>query len=178
MINIKTQRLVIRNFLYEDWVQLQEIIIDKEASEYAVYDHQFPTSDIEVQEIAKWFSQSDSFLAVYLESAKRIIGFIALNGETATEKDLGYCICSTYQGQGYASEACTAVIDYVFDTMGTERLTSGTANANLPSCNLLNKLGFQKTGEGIAYFRKTSEGKPIEFIGSAFILAKANWVKK
>jgi RimJ/RimL family protein N-acetyltransferase len=172
MITIRTKRLVIRNFVFEDWVELQEIIIDKETSEFAVFDHQFPTSDIEVQEIAKWFSQGDNFLAVYLESDRRLIGFIALNGETAAEKDLGYCICTAYQRQGYASEACTAVIDYAFYTLGTGRLTSGTANVNHPSCNLLNKLGFKKTAEGIASFRKTPDGKPVEFVGSAFILVK------
>jgi len=178
MVELKTDRLVIRNFVYEDWKDLQEIALDKEASEYAVYDHPFPTSEQEVKGITEWFAKGDHFLAVQETAVNKVIGYIALNGGgNGSEMDLGYCFHSLYQGKGYATEACTAVIHYAFDILKAERLTSGTANLNYPSCRLLNRLGFRKTGEGTASFRKSPEGNPIEFVGAAFQLEKKDWVK-
>lgn len=46
---IETERLIIRNFKTDDWKALQEMIIQKESSEYAIYDHQWPTSDKEIK---------------------------------------------------------------------------------------------------------------------------------
>jgi len=178
MIEIRTNRLMIRNFSLDDWKDLQEIVIDKEGSEYAVYDHQFPTSDEEVKSIIEWFSKSDNFLAVYELAVNKVIGYVSLNGENNKEMDLGYCFNSKFQGKGYATEACTAVIDYAFCELSTESIISGTANLNTPSCRLLKKLGFSKTGESVSSLRKTPEGDPIEFVGSSFLLKKDEWMKK
>jgi [ribosomal protein S5]-alanine N-acetyltransferase len=177
MINIKTRRLEIRNFVIDDWKDLQEIVIDKEASEYAIYDYQFPTAEDEVKGVTEWFTKDNSFLAVYELIDKKVIGYISLNGENTEEKDLGYCFSSAYQGKGYATESCIAIINYAFDMLDIKRITSGTANLNFPSCKLLNKLGFIKSGEGIVSFRKTPEGNPIEFAGASFLLEKENWIK-
>ncbi len=177
MVELKTDRLEVRNFTPEDWRGLQKIIIDREASEYAVYDYQLPTSEAGVMEIAADFSGGDSFLAVWEPSISSLIGYIALNRLSEKEFDMGYCLKTEYQGRGYATEACTAVINYAFNSLGAEKLTSGTANANQPSCRLLGRLGFKKTEEGIASFRKTPEGTPIEFVGSAFVLKKADWLR-
>ncbi len=177
MITLNTARTLIRNFTPNDWPDLREIILDKEASAYAVYDYPFPTGEKEVKEIAVWFSRHDKYLAIFENSAKKIIGYVALNGDDGAVYDLGYCLHSSYQDKGYAYEACTAVVDYAFGTLNAGRLSSGTAVQNLPSCHLLSKLGFQKTGESAVSFRKTVEGKPIEFTGASFELTKDMWHK-
>lgn len=176
MINIKTNRMLLRNFVIDDWKYLQEIIIDKETSEYAIYDHQFPTSDIEVKKITEWFAKGNKFLAAYDLTDNRVIGYIALNGEEEKEKDIGFCFRSLYQGKGYATEASIAVINYAFNTLNVDQITSGTANLNIPSCMLLSKLGFKKTSEEIVSFRKNSDGNPIEFVGSSFLLERDEWM--
>ncbi|MCP6651951.1 hypothetical protein NL518_28045, partial [Klebsiella pneumoniae] len=78
--DIKTSRLIIRNFVVDDWKDLQEIVVSKEASEYAVYDYQFPTLDNEVQGITKRFANGDRFLAVCKLSDNKVIGYISLKG--------------------------------------------------------------------------------------------------
>jgi len=178
MVNINTGRLIIRNFVQDDWKDLQDIIIDKESSEYAVYDYQFPTSENEVKGITGWFAQGDDFLAVCEIVSGRIIGYITINRGVNSERNFGYTFHSAYWKKGYATEACIAVINYTFNTMGEEKLSSGTANLNHPSYRLLEKLGFRKTGESTTSFRKTPEGKPIEFTGSSFLLEKDEWMKQ
>ena len=169
--------MIIRNFKQDDWHDLLEVLVDKEASEYAIYDHPFPTGEREVKDITNWFSQGDSFLAVYEKTDKKVIGYIAINSEKRSEYNLGYCFLSSYQEKGYATEACVVIINYVFDTLKGEKFTTGTAVLNIPSCKLLTKLGFHKTGESISSLRKNAEGKAIEFIGASFELSKDAWLK-
>jgi ribosomal-protein-alanine N-acetyltransferase len=177
MITIETERMIIRNFAENDWQELKEVIIDKENSEYALYDHPFPTSENEIKDITNWFSKSDDFLAAYETAEKKVIGYIAINNEDSSEYNLGYCFHSAYQDKGYASEACVAVINHVFRVLKATKFTTGTAVLNVPSCKLLTKLGFRKTGESLTSLRKDEEGRPIEFIGASFELSRDAWLK-
>ena len=79
MKELYTERLTIRNFTPDDAKDLQDIIISKEASKYALYDHEFPTSLDEVKKINLRFSMGDKFLAVYEPNDHKVIGFICLN---------------------------------------------------------------------------------------------------
>lgn len=175
MEKIRTRRLELRNFIPEDFRDLQEIIIDKESSAYAIYDHEFPIGDDAVKGITERFAKGDKFMAVWLPDEEKVIGFVCLNGEDR-KLDLGYCFNSKFGGQGYASEACRAVVSHAFNTLKVDSLESGTALLNEPSCRMLDRLGFKKTGEERLAFRKTSEGDPIEFTGGSFLLEKRAWM--
>lgn len=177
MERIRTERLELRNFAAEDYRDLQDIIIDKEASDYAVYDHEFPTGEEAVKRITERFSAGDKFMAVWLPEAEKVIGFVCLNGEGRT-LDLGYCFHSRFGGRGYATEACRAVLSHAFTTLQVDSLESGTALLNEPSCRMLDRLGFEKTGEEKLAFRKTAEGNPIGFVGGTFLLKKEKWLDR
>jgi len=179
MITIETRRLLIRNFGSDDADSLREMIVQKESSPYAVYDHEWPTSENEIKGIVAWFASQDHYLAVGLKETGKLIGFISLNpagSEESIEFDIGYCLNSDYHNHGYATEGCQAVIDFAFQELKAASLTSGTAAHNGPSCRLLNRLGLKKISEGTTSFRKTPEGKPIEFVGWGFALSKEDWL--
>ena len=178
MKELYTKRLMIRNFTPDDAKDLQEIIISKEASKYAIYDHEFPTSLDEVKKINHRFSLGDKFLAVWESTDQKVIGFVCLNGDNEKILDLGFCFNTLYEGKGYATEAASAAIDYAFNTLKVERLESGTANLNDPARRLLDRLNFSKQNEEILSFRRTPEGKPIEFVGSNYLLEKDEWFKR
>jgi RimJ/RimL family protein N-acetyltransferase len=72
----------------------------------------------------------------------QIIGTMAL-----TDGQLGYMFRQDAWGQGYASEAARAVLDYGFQTLGLEAATAGTFVGNQASENVLRKLGFKLKGE-------------------------------
>ena len=80
-----------------------------------------------------------------------------------------------YHNKGYASEGCWAMLDRTFGQLLADRVVTGTAAANNASCRLLERLGFVKTGESTGSFRKTPDGKPIEFIGYAYAISKDEW---
>lgn len=49
-----------------------------------------------------------------------------------------------YQQQGYATEACRAMIDYGFKEIGLPRLMNEIAPDNVPSAHLCERLGFRQ----------------------------------
>ena len=183
-VKIETERLIIRNFTVNDWKPLQEMIVQKESSEYAIYDHQWPTTEKEIKGITQWFASGNSYFAVCLKNTNPLgftglIGFIALNNIEGEDKafDLGYCFNFDYHGKGYATEGCKALLKYAFLHWKTEKILCSTAAANGPSCKLLRRLGMKKTKEETTSFRKTSEGKPIEFLGVTFDMTRDEWLE-
>jgi len=182
---LTTERLVIRNFSVDDAPALREIILQYQASEYAVYDHAWPTSVDEIRGVAEWFASGDTFLAVCLRERGKLIGYVRLHPvEEVGAQDhqpcqvcgLGYCFNFDFHGRGYATEACRAALGRAFDELGADRVTAGTAAANAPSCSLLARLGFRRAGEHPASFRTNPDGTPIEFLAYSFALGRADWI--
>jgi [ribosomal protein S5]-alanine N-acetyltransferase len=172
MLILETPRLTIRNFTPQDASALREIILQKEASEYAIYDYAWPTAEDEIRAAVEWFASGDQYLAVCLKENRRLIGYICLTSGEAGSCELGYAFNFDYHGRGFATEGCQAVIDYAFHQLGALKVTAGTAAANGPSLRLLGRLGFQKVGEMTTAFHKRPDGTPITFLGYAFSLAR------
>ena len=115
---IETERLDIRNFTADDWQALQDVIIHYQASESAKYEPPWPTSDEEVQGIAKWFASGDDYLCVCLKATGTLIGLLAIErrkDHAEQVRNLGYVFHPAHHGQGYALEGCRAIMGYVFD---------------------------------------------------------------
>ncbi len=181
MIPIETERLVVRNFEANDWEALHAMIVQYEASEYAAYDQQWPTSAEEIKGIAEWFAGGNNFLAICLKDTGQFIGFVALNlegEEGCREYSIGYVFNSNYHGHGYATEACKVMLDRVFDELQASKVVTGTAALNQPSCRLLEQLGFRKIGEEVSSFKTAEDGKPMEFLGYVYALSKEEWEKQ
>jgi RimJ/RimL family protein N-acetyltransferase len=183
MLPIETDRLTIRNFVPGDWRELLEIAVKYQASEYAKYDHKWPTDEEGVRGMVNWFSSGpegagDRFVAVCLKESAKLIGMISVNPkQEGVEYGFGYVFHTGYQGQGHATEACRRMVDYVFQSLNAQRITTGTAAANLPSCRLLEKLGFQVTERKMGSLQKTEEGEPIEVETLSLKLTRQQWAK-
>lgn len=175
MIDIETPRLRIRNFHPGDAADLRELVVQKQGSEYAAYDEQWPTGEAQIAGIAAWFAQEDQYAAVCLKDTGKLIGYIGLSRSGAGIYDLGYAFNFDYHGHGYATESCRAMVDYAFRDLQASTVAAGTAAANGPSCRLLARLGMQKTGELTASFTQNPDGTPFEFLGYAFTLTREAW---
>ena len=166
---MKTNNLRIRKFCNEDFDDFAELIRDKMASEYAIYDHPFPTDDEMLKNILGYFSSTDEFYAVELLSTNKVIGFVSLNNcEEQGVRNLGYCIHTQYQGKGYGTEAVDEIIRYAKEELKINKLIAGTAKDNIPSVRLLSAVGFKKIGENVGIIVKDEIGNPIESIGYSY----------
>lgn len=67
-------------------------------------------------------------------------------------RDVGWFINPKYQGQGYAYEAASAILDYMFFEVEIEIIKTSSAKINPSSWKLMEKLGFERTGEKNSHF--------------------------
>ena len=151
MIKLDTNRLIIRNFLPDDWQDLQDVVIQYQASEWAKYEDPWPTSTEEVKGMTKFFASGDNFLAVSLKDTGKLIGLIAIGQRKEQEEsvhNLGYVFHPGYSGRGYATEGCQAVMAYLFEQLGITAILTGTRPENTPSVRLLERLGLHPIGNG------------------------------
>lgn len=68
---------------------------------------------------------------------------------TRTEAELGYIFDPAYGGNGYATEAVTAMVAYSFDQLGVRRITAGCYADNLASVRILEKIGMRREQHGV-----------------------------
>ena len=140
-MRLETSRLFIRPLNESDWQEMQKVFIDFNNSKYAIYDMPLPTEDEESKALTKRFADSNLFFAVFLKESNDMIGYVCFHKDEDTY-DLGYCFHSAYHSNGYAYESTDALIKYIATEYGATHFTAGTAIDNIPSCKLLEKLGF------------------------------------
>ena len=85
--------------------------------------------------------------------------FKGLSEDGITE--IGYGIAEAYQGNGYATEAVSALVDWALRQPDVRSVTAETEESNIASEKVLKKAGFTPTGEtgeeGPLYVRKKGE---------------------
>lgn len=158
-MRIETNELIIRNFELKDEADLCEYMlqrVDAEFEGYSDFTRAKSKSEIEFR------SQSDEFYAIELKSEHKVIGNVYLGKRDFNAREIGYVLNENYQHKGYGSEACKAVVEYMFQ-QGVHRIYAECAPQNIASWKLMEKLGFQRE----AHFRKNvsfhtdTKGNPI-----------------
>ncbi len=175
---LETNRLKIRRFTPDDWLLLYVLVMKWEESDYAKYDHgPWPENEEKYKDITNDLSKSEILLAVTLKQNDVFIGFVAKPFKEEGEYGLGFNFHPDFHRQGYAFEACSAVVAYIFENLGAKKITDGTALLNKPAYNLLKKLGFKSGNHKQISFRKDKNGDPIEFTGVDFSLTSEDYFK-
>ncbi len=82
-------------------------------------------------------------LGLFLLDNRELIGDIGIHFCSFPEKiELGCTVSPAYWGQGYATEALSAVISYLYFKMGKQLITAIVDRENTRSCALFRNLGF------------------------------------
>jgi RimJ/RimL family protein N-acetyltransferase len=107
-----------------------------------------------------WANGSSYAFTIDLKAHKLPVGRIALTRQIEPSTwNMGFWIHPDHWKNGYATEAATAIIKFGFQTLGVSTITSAHAKWNVPSKRVIEKLGFQFTGENPCGFIK--HGKPV-----------------
>ncbi len=168
---METENLLIRRFLNTDFDAFAALIRDKMSSPDCVFDHPFPTDDQGLRGILSYFAGTDEFYAVLKKPEAALIGFVALNREEESDvRNLGYYIHTAHREKGYGREAAERMIRFAGEELGVRRLISGTAEENVPSVRLLQRLGFtlRERTLGENPFSTDAAGKPMMLMGCSF----------
>lgn len=143
---IKTERLLIRKFMQSDASDLLEYLIKPRVDCFVP--EKITTMEEAITE-AKKRAESETFYAVELICEHKLIGNLYLQkGEYGTF-DIGWNFNEKYEGKGYAFESAKALMDYAFDTLKARRIVAYTADDNVRSNKLLERLGMRKEGHFI-----------------------------
>jgi RimJ/RimL family protein N-acetyltransferase len=110
--------------------------------------------------------------AVFLiESNHEPIGMVGIDGHEIDAPALGYWLGVEHWGQGFATEAARAVIDYFFEEFDLEHLHAGARVSNPASRNILEKCGFQWSGVELHRFEALRSSTPVD----CFRLSRGVW---
>ena len=149
---IETHRLILRQYrigdaedMFKNWAS------DSEVTRFLTW----PThSDVAVSRMVldSWihrYSDGGFFnWAIEWKENGSVIGNIAVVklDEDTEAADIGYCLSRAFWGKGIMPEALRAVIDYLFDTVGVNRITAYHDVNNPKSGRVMQKAGMKKEG--------------------------------
>jgi [ribosomal protein S5]-alanine N-acetyltransferase len=87
-------------------------------------------------------------LAVDRVSDGTFLGWCTVTGWNPDHRSasIGYCFDDAVWGQGYATEAARALLQWAFDTLDLNRVQAETDTRNVASARVLAKLGFVREG--------------------------------
>lgn len=98
-----------------------------------------------------WFQ-----LGIIERATNRLIGDIGIhfpaNDPQHGQAEIGYTLHKDFRGRGYATEALSAVVDYLFNTLGKHRITAHIDPNNPSSIKLIERLGFRKEAHFVEGF--------------------------
>jgi [ribosomal protein S5]-alanine N-acetyltransferase len=129
-MKIETERLILRDFVKEDWERVMEYQTDPLYLRYYEWTAADRTPE-SVQEFVGWFIEHQTQnprirfqLAVTLKSKDLLIGNcgVRMDKEDAVEADIGYELDPKFWYHGYATEAAHAIVDFGFSHFGVHRI--------------------------------------------------------
>jgi len=151
-MKLETERLILRDFVRDDWQQVLEYQSDALYLRYYEWTGRTPEA---VQEFVGWFLDHQEQtprikfqLAVTLKSTDQLIGNcgIRMDSPDAFQADIGYELDPRYWNHGYATEAAHAIVDFGFGTFDLHRVWSWCVADNTGSAHVLEKLGMRREG--------------------------------
>jgi [ribosomal protein S5]-alanine N-acetyltransferase len=151
-MKLETERLILRDFVKEDWQRVLEYQSDPMYLRYYDWTERTPEA---VQDFVGWFldhqQQDPRFkfqLAVTLKSNNLLIGNcgVRMDKVDAVEADIGYELDPQHWNHGYATEAARAILDFGFSRFGVHRIWAHCVADNFGSAHVLEKLGMKLEG--------------------------------
>jgi RimJ/RimL family protein N-acetyltransferase len=142
---LETSRLILRRMREDDLTALVAYRNDPRVAEYQAWESY---DEIKGKELITDKNPGDpgyfQFALEYKATGLLVGDFMLKTQDDKRLAEIGYTLAYTFQGQGLASEAATAVIDFAFNTLNMHRLSATVDPRNLASVKLLERLGFRK----------------------------------
>lgn len=147
--NIKTGRLKIRLAIPDDAEAVYAYRSDAFENRYQGW---FPES---VEEVRNYLREMPHTLeiadicfqfAIILSKENRLIGDLGIvfTNHENRQAEIGCTLHKDFQGNGYATEALHAMVDFLFMRLGKHRVIASVDPRNRASVQLIERLGFRK----------------------------------
>jgi RimJ/RimL family protein N-acetyltransferase len=167
---LETERLMLRRPTLADVKAITQLANDRRIAENSrrlphPYSHDHAVHFVSAQADA---GRQTAFL---IERDFQPVGMVGVDWRQPGAPELGYWLGVDHWGQGFATEAARAVIDFTFEEFDVEHLMSGARVANPASRNVLEKCGFQWSGVELHRFEALGSSTPVD----RFRLTRTVW---
>ena len=146
---LETDKLILRPFKLDDAQEMfDNWASDPEVTKFLSF---LPHQNVDVTKaiIKEWVEEyktnPQSFrYAITLKSNGLLIGAIDVVGFHDDIPEIGYCLSRKYWNKGYMTEACQALIKYIF-ALGYKKIVIAADENNIASNRVIEKCGFTFT---------------------------------
>ena len=150
-LRLVTGRLLLRGFEEGDFEAVHHYASDPEVTRYT---HFGPNSEEETREFLrsaaspKEGSLKTYDFAIALKSEGRLIGgcSIRISADKEYEASIGYVLAREHWGQGFATEAASALLQFGFQQLGLQRIVATCHPSNTASWRVMEKNGMRREG--------------------------------
>lgn len=159
---LETERLILRAPRLEDAKAVASLANDRRIAENTTrIPFPYRLADAEAFIAAVNREGAETVFLITLAGGA-VIGACGIGMLDGPAAELGYWLGAAFWGNGYATEAVHAAIDYAFTDAGHDGLQAGARVTNPGSRRVLEKCGFQWTGVGLCRVRALASSVPID----------------
>ncbi len=148
---IVTERLVLRRYTHDDIRDVLRLAIQPSVARVTSKRIKATRGGvrkyIDLQNSYQPFEKDKVFeLAIERKEDGKVIGLLGVICQDQGQGEMGWALGVEYRGQGYATEAIRALMDYGFSSLGLHRIHADTSTDNLASCRIMERLGMRREG--------------------------------
>jgi RimJ/RimL family protein N-acetyltransferase len=167
---LETERLALRRPTLADVKAIAQLANDRRIAEMTRR-LPFPYLPDHAVEFVNSLGEANGDTVFLIELDRRPVGMVGVDWRAPELPELGNWLGVEHWGQGFATEAARAVIDFTFEEFDVEHLISGARVANPASRNILEKCGFQWSGVELHRFEAIGSSTPVD----CFKLNRSVW---
>jgi len=149
MIELESDRLLIRHYLESDLDDLHTLISDE--NNMRLVDDVFSNNiDETAQNLAHVMKNEDGqYFVICDKSSSEFIGSVGYTYTDIEQQNahLGYFILPKHHSKGYVTEAVKRVLKFAFEANGCSQITTGCHSDHVASERVMIKAGFFKISE-------------------------------
>lgn len=172
-MRLETSRLILRDFIPEDFTLLHETLSDAETMTH--YPHPFQPEETKnwiLRNQNRYANDGFGLWAVELKETGKLIGDCGItmqNIHGSLVPEIGYHINQKHQNQGYATEAAAACMKYAFEELGFPKIYSYMKYTNEASARVAVKNGMQFVEE---------YEDPVNMITKVYAISRSQWERQ
>jgi RimJ/RimL family protein N-acetyltransferase len=158
---LETERLVLRKPTLADVKAIAQLANDRRVAQNTSR-LPFPYTVSDAEAFIQFAAQQPHDTNFVVTREGDVLGGIGVDLGKPDVPEIGYWLGVPYWGQGYATEAARAVIDYAFEEFGSTELRAGARVVNPASRRVLEKCGFQWTGVELRKVLSLGSSVPVD----------------
>ncbi|OIJ15732.1 hypothetical protein BKP35_01705 [Anaerobacillus arseniciselenatis] len=179
MLFFETDRLILRPFELKDAQAVENLAKDKELARTTMHiPHPFPEglAELWIERYNEKINKGSSYcFAIILKGTMELVGcvmlYVALNHKRG---ELAYWIGKDYWDNGFATEASRKMMEFAFEKLQLNRVWAAVMKKNIPSIEVMKKLGLQQEGTFTEHVLKWGKYEDVVYYG----ILKAQYEKQ